>query len=394
MKNLVLVCWDAVRSDRLSCSGYERETTPVLDALDKALFTNVVSASTHTCPSLASILTGTYVGRHKRYDGDLVPLVPTVFSYLEGLGYSSSIITGNPWAHILCSSKIVQGPGVGGLAIVGSFERWLREESPEPFVTLLHFLEAHDFAYDIKENNSVWSLGLLNKFYPIPSGDFDHIENREERMRVFTAVQDAGTFVLDSLLTRILDAVPPDTLVVVFSDHGEEFREHGKLGHGQNVYNEVVFVFCAFIGVQGGAPVRWVSSTDIIPTSLALLDLSIPAWMQGVNVLGNGGGRLEKLAITELYDARCNWSGANWASIYQGDRKLTVNYTAGKRQLSDPVLDPGESVLLDEPKVCKRLYNLLQHTIEDSHIQHHSESICFYDDPMVIARLKELGYLG
>lgn len=392
MTNLVLICWDAARSDRLSCNGYERKTTPVLDELDKVLFTDVVSASTHTCQSLASILTGTYASRHKRYDGDLAPAVPTVFSHLKNFGYSSCVFTQHPLSDIYGSDEM-GGPGVGGSRIVGSFERWLNKGDREPFVVLLHFLETHDWGYHTRGNSNVWTQGLADKFYPVPQGDFNRIEPLEERICIWIAVQDAGMFVLDSLLTCVLDKVPPDTLVVVFSDHGDEFYEHGRLSHGQTIYNEVVFSFCAFVGIRGNANARWVSGIDIIPTSLALLDLPIPPWMQGVNVLEVKGERLEKPAIVELYKAKGNWATANWAAIYQHDRKLIINFTTGERQLFDPVRDRGEHTPLDEPDQSERLYDSLIRIIEDAHIRFPREPVCFYEDKKVVARLKELGYL-
>src|SRR5436189_4017786 len=64
--NVLLVTVDCLRRDRLSAYGYERQTTPFLDSLvDDALHcTSAHSASSWTCPSVVSLLTGQYPHRH------------------------------------------------------------------------------------------------------------------------------------------------------------------------------------------------------------------------------------------------------------------------------------------------------------------------------------------
>ena len=64
--NVVLITVDTLRADHLGCYGYERDTTPVLDALasDDILFENVVTPRPKTTPSLVSMLTGLNPFRH------------------------------------------------------------------------------------------------------------------------------------------------------------------------------------------------------------------------------------------------------------------------------------------------------------------------------------------
>lgn len=98
--DIVLLVLDTQRADRLSCYGYERDTSPHLDALarESTLFGNAVSAAQWTVPSHASMFTGEYPpvhGTDQSYSV-LPPEMPTLAERLRGGGYHTAAFCNNP----------------------------------------------------------------------------------------------------------------------------------------------------------------------------------------------------------------------------------------------------------------------------------------------------------
>src|SRR5262249_56765880 len=99
--NVILVLIDTLRADHLSCYGYERHTTPVLDAFatEGVLFSHAFAQSSWTKPSTASLLTSTYPTMHQmNLEKAKLPesalLLPEA---LHAAGYTTAMLSGNPW---------------------------------------------------------------------------------------------------------------------------------------------------------------------------------------------------------------------------------------------------------------------------------------------------------
>lgn len=100
-KNVVLVVWDAVRADHLSCYGYPRQTSPFLDQLASRgiLFEQAIAASSHTVESIPSLLSSTLPTSHQMNDitsylpSSLI-IIPQVF---RALGYNTAAFSFNPY---------------------------------------------------------------------------------------------------------------------------------------------------------------------------------------------------------------------------------------------------------------------------------------------------------
>ena len=83
--------------------------------------------------------------------------------------------------------------------------------------------------------------------------------------------------------------VGPDDLVIITADHGEEFLEHGRLGHTISLYPELLriplFVFWPNGGIQTARVPGPVSLIDVVPTILDALQIDLPPWLSGVSLL-------------------------------------------------------------------------------------------------------------
>jgi arylsulfatase A-like enzyme len=135
------------------------------------------------------------------------------------------------------------------------------------------------------------------------------------------------------------------TLVVFFSDHGEEFWEHGGVEHGRTVYDEVVRVplVMRLPGriEAGGTAHSLVRLTDVAPTVLGLLGWPVPADLDGVDVLpaaGTAAAEEERVALIEFMHFAEERVGLRTAS-----RKY-VRWEIGKEEVYDLIRDPGELV--------------------------------------------------
>lgn len=106
--HIVILVWDAVRSDRMSLYGYEHPTTPFAASLAKkgVLFRQAYSTANFTFPSHVSIFTGLSDREHGLWQGSLPEIkryfqLETVAENLKGKGYRTLLFSENPWIAYL-----------------------------------------------------------------------------------------------------------------------------------------------------------------------------------------------------------------------------------------------------------------------------------------------------
>src|SRR5688572_10229226 len=299
--NVLLVVWDAVRRPSLSLYGYDRQTTPALAAraTGGVVFDRAYSTAPWTLPSHASMFTGFEM--HELSTTWTRPLdlrrvvVSEVFSRA---GYRTAGFTANLMAthqptglargfqhyeafgfgrqpseyvgRLSLSQRLRKHqpfrtwPLIQGFAkhvedVNRSFLRWL-DHSPgdRPFFAFLNYFDAHQPYRSPRElQGRFQGRGVLDRY-------------------------DASIAYLDTGLERLLTDLErrgllAGTIVVVTSGHGEEFGEHGFMGHGESLYAQVLSVPLVIIA-PGRAPAgarvsRVVSTRRIGPTLVELAGL-------------------------------------------------------------------------------------------------------------------------
>jgi arylsulfatase A-like enzyme/uncharacterized membrane protein YbhN (UPF0104 family) len=324
--NVVLVMCDTLRADHVGAYGDTRGLTPALDSLarDGVVFENAFSQATWTRPSVATILTGRYPSSHTAvYKGSILPdEVTTLAEAMSGGGYETLATVSNYnlapffnfqqgfaeyhylspnlplWSSDAQSKLIlieilkkvqaklrgsrmvpedyyVVGDDVTRLALA----QLDRRAKDRPFFQFVSYMDPHDpyfrHPYDgygiARRENASPDLSLAPEMRRLYAGE----------VRYWDAA--FGAF-LDGLRAR---GLYDRTLVVVVSDHGEEFGEHGGFWHGTTLYDEQVrVVFVAKLprsaGLQGGARTSaWMRLLDVAPFVLENAGLKIPAGMQG-----------------------------------------------------------------------------------------------------------------
>lgn len=375
-KNLVVLLVDTLRFDHLSLSGYPRKTSPHIDALaaEATVFNRAYSTSPHTPRSIPAIFVGRYASRTKwkgaQYNYPRVE--PENTSFLEVLqenghrnfGFSSHHYfqekrglwqgtekwDNDAWLDIAPSNDDIAAPRIWSR--VEPFLEQMGQEQQgaqaKPFSAVVHFFEPHARWVDHKEH----SFG----------------EGKDTREKFINAYDSEIAYV-DTYIGKLVDKLKATglwdkTVIVLVSDHGEGFNEHGYFFHGQNLYNEVIHV-PLIVRVPGWNP-RTVSTpvsiVDVAPTVVDLFGYSVPGDYDGVSLLPEmvGGGIGARPVFAELLPYT-SWPEHHKALIY-GNLKYIKVLTSGSEQLFDLATDPGEqkNVLKDRPEDADKMRALLE----------------------------------
>lgn len=367
-RNVVLICLDTVRADHLGTYGYARPTTPALDALARRSLTLTRTSATAgwTKPSVPSFLTGTYPMQHGVYEGstrdeagEVTDLLPeSAFTLAEAFqqhGYRTAAFVHN--AQLRAGNGFEQGFDAYQEANMDAREiRWRgldwldrrhesEPESTQPFFLYLHFLDAH-WPYPAPEEwiTRFAPAGATERFRgkdskalysAINSGE--HALSAEDRAAL-EALYDGALGYLDSELGHFfagleLRGLEDDTVVCIVADHGEEFGEHGKVGHGHGLWENLLHVPW-ILHVPGAAPERndtQVSLVDLFPTLLAAAGLPPVPGLLGVNRLADPRAERPILAEHKAPDRY-------FQSLRIGDEKLQRVFTP---PLPAPSDEPG-----------------------------------------------------
>jgi arylsulfatase A-like enzyme len=308
---------DALRADHLGCYGYDRPTSPAIDAFaaEATFYEHANVVSTWTRPSVASILTGLYPSVHgvmhfNRYgsstEGDALDYWPVLLPEVLGqAGYRTASIVTN--ANISEEYGFGRGYDVFTIRNMGTAQ-WVNSELEDflaaqdlaqPVFVYLHTIEPHDpyapsrgaleqFDRGIHGacDGSVEALDEVGHLNPsLTDDDIAHlIDLYDAEIR---DADDGFREFLDILRAR---GRLEDALIILVSDHGESFAEHGTMRHGFNLNREemqvpliIRFPEGAHSGVRAS---RGVTSLDLFPTVLAQVgvDADLPYPIDGVNV--------------------------------------------------------------------------------------------------------------
>jgi len=343
--NLVVVSIDTLRADHLGTYGYDKPTSPVIDALAArgARFDNAIAASHWTAPSHVSLLTGLHPVQHGvrafPNPGRLSPEVPTLAELLSEAGYDTAGF----------AAGLYVGEGIGLADGFGTWvERvaparhrmeeasaWVRghaETAPDtPFFLFVHTYQVHD-PYDPPPPYDRWFQddpgAPIAEWLRLPHSEttFPGWRPDAEQLATQVALYDGEIRYTDEMLGQLLDTlaeagVADDTLVVITSDHGEEFFDHGWVGHGrlfkELLHVPLVLAHPALPGVAQPAVSQPVGHVDVVPTVLDLLGVDAPADLPGRSAVS---------AMAGACDAEAR---AYSSSIMNRQRGLSVYDRAG-----------------------------------------------------------------
>ena len=380
--DVVLIVIDTLRADHLGSYGYERDTSPRIDALarDGVRYTRAFSHAPWTTPAMAALMTSRYpsalgITNVQSPVPETVTLLPETLrdaGYRTGAFVSHSFVSkkwgfargfdtfdeSNVKGHLATTS-----PSLSNLAI-----EWLDENlGDDPVFLLIHYFDPH-FGYLEQEE---FAFGGRDPGYegPVRSGSLpsrfaDAPESLSDAdLRELRRLYDSEIALTDREIGRVLDALAAagrydSSLVVLTGDHGEEFLDHGALDHAKTLYDELMRVPLivkrpAADDVRPATVDTPVALVDVLPTILDRLDLDPPSMARGSSLLAEPDPSrpifFETLRLRKL------------RGVVHRDHKLIVDLETGDVRLFDLARDPGEQTDLsrERPEQVEALRRLV-----------------------------------
>lgn len=431
--NVLLITLDTVRADHLSLYGYARDTTPFLRSFARTatVYTRALAPSNMTLSTHASLLTGLPASQHGAHfvgdDDEGRPLprrFPTLAENFRRRGYAVSAIAAN-WAYFSPEFGLDRGfsyysaepPARAG----ASLDYYSRRQTPWGVTRKSHLLRYSAWwllSHKLKlwdEHRDRWTADevnaaaqrrferpgsrpffvFLNYFdahgpYRAPA-PYDRRFPPPTRSLVdhWQSQYDGSIAYLDSALQRLFqslrDANAFDrTLIIVTSDHGESFYEHGTTGHGTTAYDEEVRVplIVKLPGQRSGA---------VVDDAVALADVFGLASV-GRAPIGAGDVVTEAFPLVST-PATTSQRAQSGRAIIRGQFKLIQPSRGGGAKLYDLASDPREmrDIAADQPVKAAELKAALADWVKRHPAPHFAAPPPISDE--IKARLRALGYL-
>ena len=266
--NIILVFDESIRADHLSLNGYERNTTPFLDQLQKAgLMLNwgtAVSAATSSHPSYDAFITGAQPDELANKSLRELNSLPTIFQYAKAMGYRTVMLDGQMmdyWGGTkddlnyideFDSLGVIDRPDrkedweMAANKVTDEMQRkqglkqWEIDDHIAQMVNAIFTSSTGNFIFIYKRgchfpyeknfppNEAVWQpVYHFQEQYEIPPAD--------KLQAVVNSYDDSLKYNLDEFFKKLAPDyahLPNDTVIVYTGDHGESFYENGKAGHG------------------------------------------------------------------------------------------------------------------------------------------------------------------
>jgi arylsulfatase A-like enzyme len=315
--NVILIVADAVRADHVSAYGYARSTTPNLDtqiAAQGVRFAETSAAAGWTLPSNVAMLTGQSPARFgvawSAVDAALPNSATLLSEYLQQAGYhTAGFVAAN---YLQSKYGLAQGydtysvtvrsdPGsprageVNQLITTWLDHEWLAISSTQPLFMLVYDFDPHawydppppfDTLYDPTYTGTITPAvfgngrSVVDGSLVVTPRDVEHVKALYDGEIAYWD-QELGVL-LNSLASRhVLD----NAVIIVTSDHGQQFGEHGLWLHHNSVYEEALRIplLVRYTGVvsPGLVITSPVQNLDITPSILDWLGLSVPPNLDG-----------------------------------------------------------------------------------------------------------------
>lgn len=432
--NILVVLFDTLRADHTEAYGATNVRTPNILRLSQegATFQNAYAPSSWTRSSVATLLTAANISYHKT-DGEadvFPPDIPYLPEILNRIGYATTGISFN--GHITQQWGFARGfdtfhelgmkrpTMLEQLTTPEDYAAYIWQDflgpataTEAPFFVYLHELDPHA-PYEPAPPYDTMYPDAYRGWADIAGRDIHlvrfHLTNLEQADYEHLNAQYRGEIsFMDAYLGVMLDKLEAsgrleDTLIVFLSDHGEEFGEHGGIGHGVTLHNEVLKV--PFIWYWKGIIRRdatipdAVGLIDFTPTILDFLSLPIPDAMQGRSLKPLLTGKATGERTRSLYSSLGGTERRFRRGIQRDDWKLIRLTVSGHDSyaLYDLSSDPKEfnNLWAREPVIGGALQQELDRALRSDAESSTVTSATIPEellDPEEVERLKNLGYL-
>lgn len=432
--HVVLISIDSLRADHLGAYGYPRATSPSIDRLARqgTLFERALSSTTWTLPAHVALFTGLDDDLHGVTDASLglASDLPTLAERLQQAGFVTGAVVSGPFLHprfgmnrgfddyLNCMSFLddqfrprrgkrldlhrASHADVTGDCVVVRAKRWLTANRDRKAFLFLHFWDVH---HDYTPPPAV-----VERFDPDYAGeldfsDFAHNEAIAPDMAPrdlehLIALYDGEIAETDAQVGEVLGALEQlglarSSLVILTSDHGDAFFEHGEKGHKKDLHAETLRIPLLLRGPGVAAGVRRAGPahiTDVAPTLLDLLGLP-PLAPGGV---GTGRSLVPALGDPAALEgrrvyARLRDSETDQAALEGLEGKLIRDRRAESLQFYALASDPGEETPMEASGEWRRRLDAYEDELAARAAALPGAEVRGVD-PALAERLRELGY--
>ncbi len=378
-QNVFLIVIDTLRADHLGCYGYKVPTSPTIDRLAKegVLFNNAYATSSNTLESTFSLFQATTAMTnrvHTLLPDQTVALSVTSFQqHLKQKGYTTIGVVSNPWLKwhadyfqdgfthftfaggkawgVLNTTELVTQTVLDFLA------NTLDRQGNNFFY--IHYLDPHDpyrppvnygffkgthpqplgFIYDISREAEVKDKYKVDPNY---SGIPTPVQLSENDFHYYVSQYDGEIRHIDFNIGKLIETLESMgildvSLIIITSDHGEEFLDHGLFRHGFQLYDETIRVpLLVYWKNHLDAQVKDViaSGIDVAPTIMDFCGLEVPSFMLGRSLLNKKKDE-PILFCTHFINQKQR-------GMRMGKWKLIENAATGEIKVFDMENDPGE----------------------------------------------------
>jgi len=325
--NIILISIDTLRADHLPCYGYYRNTAPNISKFAKEgiLFEQVVDTGGGTLPVHISMFTSLYPSVHKILADNKRTLEEeriTLTEQLKQKGYKAAAFTDGGFLNAKFGFSqgfdIYDDEGGNFVKIMPKVYNWLTKNKNKKFFLFIHTYDVHSGFEQLPYDSPEGYNHLYTKDY---SGDFtgclngicasnflvwinenlkskgkkpgDIFSNLENDLRYIRALYDGGINYVDKEIGLLFKkfkklGIYNKSLIIITSDHGEEFLEHGLMLHWQN-YEEtarvpLIIKFPSSI-IKSKRIFKLVSTIDLMPTILDIVDIPLNDQAQGLSLM-------------------------------------------------------------------------------------------------------------
>jgi arylsulfatase A-like enzyme len=415
-KHVLLVSIDTLRADTLGCYGYRRNTSPAIDALAArgARFDRALSPSSWTLPVHMSIFTSRYPSFHgversgERWNVRLPDSETPMAVHLKEAGYVTAAFVANPFLDArwgfdrgfdLYRRRDADAREQSDRAVLWlewQVHRRRTDTGAARLFLFLHYNDPHLPYAAPQEYRDRFPATAGAAAAPPPTGAGTAsppagrpcVSPRPYRVSphhvASRALYDAEVSYLDTHFGRFLDRLEAlglrdASLLIVTSDHGEEFGEHGGATHKLTLYDEVLRVPLILSDPRLLAPRQGVadpvSLLDLLPTVIEAIGRPAPAGLQGVSLIphlrrAGAASPIAPVPYRPLF-ADLGPVGQPWdmpfhrKAVLTRAHKLIENHGRDgriTRELYDLVDDPGERCnVYDEQRGTRAIQDLEAH---------------------------------
>lgn len=327
--NFVLLLCDALCADHVGAISEAHDLTPTVDALAQQgrAYKSCYSTSSWTFPAVVSLLTSRLPSRLGALEAGILPKnVPTLPQILRKNGYYTACLSTNEFLsdtygfdYFFDEFNLLRGKGKNqlflpydtflpypwfldelayqfGFVSVGYLmgdcwemnrraENLLSESRSKPFFLYMHYAEPHSPYFTVPFQDGAFDLEKLRLIYDVfalePDERLDQVFSPEDLKLVRKTLHERymnGVRTVDSAIGQMMQilarmGISSNTVILIAADHGEEFLEHGRLGHKSSLFEQQIEIpLIIFIprglGIELPDQPDGASIMDIAPTVL------------------------------------------------------------------------------------------------------------------------------